>query len=66
MRRGNTRDVSSILGYAVGVGLAMIPVIGIPARFLFPESPPLLGYTGAFLAGLCIGAAAGRLRRTIG
>jgi hypothetical protein len=65
MKRAGRRDPLLTLGYAVGVGLVMIPVIGIPVRFMFPEVPPLLGYSAAFVAGLCIGAAAGWLRRSI-
>jgi hypothetical protein len=66
VKRAGRRDPLLALGYAVGVGLALIPVIGIPARFMFPEVPPLLGYTAAFFAGLCIGAGAYWIRRQPG
>lgn len=64
-----TRTESSrttVAGYAVGVGLVFIPLIGIPLRFMYQGLPPVLLYAGAFLlgvtAGLLVAATRGRRR----
>lgn len=52
-----TRDdgLSSTLGFALGTGLAFIPLIGIPARFMFQGLPPLVTYGGGFVLGVLLG-----------
>lgn len=42
-------------GYALGMGLAFLPLVGIPLRFMFSGTPALLSYGGAFLAGALVG-----------
>ena len=46
---------STAVGYAVGVGLVFIPLIGIPVRFMYQELAPPLVYAGAFLLGFAAG-----------
>jgi hypothetical protein len=38
------------------VGIAFIPLVGIPVRFLLSGAPALPIYAGAFVAGLLVGA----------
>lgn len=54
----STRSDSSrttVAGYAVGVGLVFIPLIGIPVRFMFQGLSPPFVYAGAFLLGIAAG-----------
>ncbi|MEX2542324.1 MAG: hypothetical protein WD314_10975 [Trueperaceae bacterium] len=53
------RERVSLAGYALGVGLAFVPLIGIPIRFMLPETPALLSYSGALALGLLTGALVG-------
>ena len=43
------------LGYAIGAGLACLPVVGIPLRFAFQGVASPLVYAGAFLLGAVAG-----------
>lgn len=55
------RSSVEIAGYALGVGLAFVPLLGIPVRFLLADAPALAIYAGAFAVGLLLGALLPRL-----
>ncbi len=54
--------VSSV-GYAIGVGLAFMAVVGVFARFAFAAAPDLLLLGGSFLVGAALGAFRARATR---
>jgi hypothetical protein len=56
------RSLTHTLGYAVGVGLAFLPLVGIPFRFILQELPPVFVYLGSFLLGAAAGALGATLR----
>lgn len=61
-----TEDRISGAGYALGIGLAFVPLIGIPLRFMLPDLPALLSFSAAFAAGLLLGGLLGRRRKSPG
>jgi hypothetical protein len=62
LKATSARSSSLILGHAVGVGIAFLPVAGIPARFMLQEIPPVVVYGAAFLLGAAVGALVGAVR----
>ncbi|MEX2535625.1 MAG: hypothetical protein WD273_08500 [Trueperaceae bacterium] len=54
---------SPVAGYAIGVGLAFLAVVGIPLRFAFPELGAFLSYAGSFLLGVLVGGVYARRLR---
>lgn len=53
----------STVGYAIGVGLAFMAVVGVFVRFAFAAAPDLLLLGGTFLVGAALGAARARAVR---
>lgn len=49
-------------GYAVGMGVVGIAIIGIPLQFAFPDVSGLLTYGGSFVIGAAIGAVVAAVR----
>ena len=64
MNSAKDRTTTAMAGYAVGMGLVGIAIIGIPLQFAFPDIPGLLTYGGSFLIGAAIGAAVAAIRGT--
>jgi hypothetical protein len=62
LKATGARSNSLILGHAVGVGIAFLPVVGIPARFVLQDIPPVIVYGTAFLLGAAVGALVGAVR----
>lgn len=54
----------SMIGYAVGMGIVGIALIGIPLQFAYPETSAILTYGGAFAIGALAGAAVAAVRGT--
>ena len=64
MNTTKDRTTTALVGYAVGMGLVGIAVIGVPLQFAFPEVAGLLTYGGSFLIGMALGAAVAAVRGT--
>ena len=62
MNSTSDRTTTALAGYAVGMGLAGIAIIGVPLQFAFPDVAGLLTYGGSFLIGAAIGAAVAAIR----
>lgn len=60
--RVSTPRVSTV-GYAVGVGLAFMAVIGVFVRFAFAAAPDVLLLGGSFLVGAALGGLRARAAR---
>lgn len=56
MKPTETGRSQYIAGYALGTGLAFLPLIGIPLRFAFLDVPAPLIYAGSLALGLLVGA----------
>ena len=53
--RTNKIDLTTVLGYATGVGLVFIATVGVYWNYWQPTIPEWQWITGSFLAGALIG-----------
>jgi len=52
----------SIVGYAVGFGVAFTALVGTVLHFAFPEVPDVVSLGGSFLVGAAVGGLWARSR----
>ena len=55
---------ATLVGYAVGMGIIGIALIGIPLQFAYPDASAILTYAGSFAIGALVGAAVAAVRGT--
>lgn len=55
---------TGLIGYAVGMGIIGIALIGIPLQFAYPDVSAVATYGGSFAVGALAGAAIAAVRGT--
>lgn len=56
MTTTSDRPRVSTIGYAVGIGVTVMAILGSVAHFAFPNAPDWAMFVGGFLLGATIGA----------
>lgn len=60
----NDRSAGVVTGYAAGMGIVGIALVGVPLQFAYPDVSALLTYGGSFVFAGIIGAAVAGVRGT--
>lgn len=64
MNSTKDRSTTALVGYAAGMGVVAIALVGVPLQFAYPETAGLWTYALAFAVGGGIGAAVAAIRGT--